>query len=105
MTEAALLTRIERLQAREPRLTPVGAGVLLAVRDGAASDSRSFARDFGLAHALVIREVVALEAELGLIGITRTDPRTQRLFYTLTGAGAALADEKEKADETGSPKR
>lgn len=73
-----------------PALSPLGAGILAAHALGLAADSRSFARIFGIAHALVLRECVALGAEAGLIETLRQDERTQRLYYRPSGTGEAL---------------
>ncbi len=67
------------------------AGLLAAAHLDLASDSRSFAKTFGLAHALTLR-AMGEAAELGLIDVTRRDARTPRGFWTLTPAGRALAE-------------
>ena len=69
-------------------LSPIGAGILAALSLGIGKDSRSFARDFGIAHALVLREETEL-VERGLISILRRDARTQRGFWALSPAGEA----------------
>ncbi|VDC20149.1 hypothetical protein [Pseudogemmobacter humi] len=73
-----------------PALSPLGAGILAAHALGIAADSRSFARIFGIAHALVLRECVALAAEAGLIEPLRQDARSQRLHYRPSAPGEAL---------------
>lgn len=70
-------------------LSALGAGILAAAGLGISGDSRSFARDFGLAHALVLREVTSL-AEAGLLTVPRRDARSQRSFFAPSPAGAAL---------------
>lgn len=71
-------------------LTPLCAGILVALDLGLARDSRTFARRFDIAHALVLRECTMLTEDLGLITIIRRDERTQRLFPELTEKGRAL---------------
>ncbi|WBU61592.1 hypothetical protein [Paracoccus albus] len=68
-------------------LTPMGPLILAAAGLELALDSRSFARRFGVAHALVIRECTSLSDDLGLIKTECRGGRSQRLFYRLTSAG------------------
>lgn len=72
------------------RDTNIGAGLLAALALGLTSNSRGFANDFGLAHALVLREIGVLADELNLIAITREDEKTQRRFLSLTEEGERL---------------
>lgn len=88
--EACLALTGALLAHGPPALSPLGAGILAAHALGLAADSRSFARVFGIAHALVLRECVALGAEAGLIETLRQDARSQRLHYRPSGPGAAL---------------
>ncbi|MFV0474429.1 MAG: hypothetical protein ACK5MQ_09535 [Pikeienuella sp.] len=74
-------------------LTPLGPMIMAAARLGAASDSRGFARRFGVAHALVIRECVSLAEDLGLIAIEDRGGKSQRLFFELTERGRRLCGE------------
>jgi len=74
------LTRVESLAAADPRLTALAAGILAAAELGIASDSLAFCRALDVSHALVLREIGALE-DLGLIRIVRRDQRTSRTFY------------------------
>lgn len=83
---------VERLCARLP-LTPLAAGMLSAAHLGIARDSSSFARLFGLAHALVLREVALLSDEGALIEVEDRGERSQRLFYRLTPRAEALLAE------------
>ncbi|GAA4160147.1 hypothetical protein [Shinella granuli] len=76
------LALVARLQGEDPRLTGIQAALFAAVRTGVASDSRTFARRLGLAHALVLRELNAL-AEQGAIRIDGRDARTMRTRYSL----------------------
>lgn len=72
--------------------TPLGCGIIAAVALGISKDSRGFARDFGISHSLVLREVVVLSEEDDLLVITSVDARTQRSFIELTPRGKALVD-------------
>ena len=74
------LTRVESLIASDPRLTPLSAGILAAAALGIATDSTAFCRALDVSHALVLREIGALD-ELGLLRIARRDQRTGRTFY------------------------
>jgi hypothetical protein len=76
------LTRVESLVAADPRLTPLSSGILAAAELGIASDSLAFCRALDVSHALVLRELGALE-DLGLIRIVGRDQRTNRTFYQL----------------------
>lgn len=92
MTGEEILDQVTRVMERAPPgIGPVAAALLVAAAHGLARDSRSFARNFGLAHALVLRDCTTL-AEGGWIRIDRRDDRTQRLFYTPTDAGLTLAN-------------
>ena len=72
-----------RLQADDPRLSAIQAGLLAAASLGIAHDSRTFARVLGLAHALVLRELNALAERGGLLCIEKRNVRTMRTHYTL----------------------
>lgn len=71
-------------------LSPLGPLLMAAAALGLAKDSRGFARRFDLAHALVLRELVSLEADLGLVITENRDERTSRLWYRLSDAGMAV---------------
>ncbi|WP_432289084.1 hypothetical protein SLT36_28880 (plasmid) [Aminobacter sp. BA135] len=49
-----------------------------------AHDGRSFARIFGVAHALVLRQVNALDEAGALLRITKREPRTMRTHYVVS---------------------
>ncbi|HEY0213984.1 MAG TPA: hypothetical protein VGC40_10420 [Paenirhodobacter sp.] len=83
----ALVGRV--LEIAPEAVSPIGAGILVAVGRGVVTNSIRFAQLLGVAHALVLRECVALQ-QAGLIVITRRDERTQRLFLDLTPAGQDL---------------
>lgn len=89
ISEEAFLARVAELCAVEPALSPLGASVLLALRLEICSDSRTFARLFGIEHALILREVTTLE-EAGLITAMDRNPRTQRTTLALTAASSQL---------------
>ncbi len=71
-------------------LSPMGPLILAAAALEIASDSRSFARIFGIAHALVIRECVSLSEELHLIEPYKRADKSQRLFYDITEQGWSI---------------
>lgn len=75
--------------AADPKLTPVGAGLLAALHLGVCSDSRSFSRILGIAHALVLREVTDL-ANRSLLSVTSRNERTQRTALALTEDGQRI---------------
>ena len=94
MTDATdYMALVDALEAQSGRISRLGAGILAATALGIASDSRSFARILGVAHALVLRELVALSGEGGYIRILKRDERTQRTRYALNRAGARLLEE------------
>ncbi|GLK78979.1 hypothetical protein [Methylopila turkensis] len=88
--ERAFMAAVEAMVEAAPGLTPLHAGVLTALGAGVAGDSRSFAKVFGLAHALVLRAVSDLADELGLVSVAARDARTQRAKLALTEAGRRL---------------
>ncbi|MCI4660788.1 MAG: hypothetical protein MRY63_03055 [Neomegalonema sp.] len=72
-------------------LSPLGPMILAAAALGLALDTRSFARGFEVAHALVIRECNSLSCELGLLALEEQGPqRSQRIFYRLTEKARGL---------------
>lgn len=90
----ALVDAVE--SAASGRVTRLGAGILAALSLNIASDSRSFARILGIAHALVLREIASLSAEDGTIFISKSDERTQRKWYALTAAGIKLIEDTRR---------
>ena len=86
--EEEFLSLCEGLAARGVPM--LSAMLLAAAHLGVAQDSRSFARLLGVEHALVLRELVSMENETGLVTITRRDSRSQRLHFTLTEAARSL---------------
>ncbi|GBU19552.1 MULTISPECIES: hypothetical protein [unclassified Methylobacterium] len=83
------LATTELVAALDGGLAPLEAGLLAALHLGLAADSRSFARVFGVAHALVLRAVETLAGE-ELLAVTERDPRTQRTRYAPGLQGAPL---------------
>lgn len=89
---ADYMALVEKLTGHAQDLSSLGAGIIAGLALGVASDSRSFARVLGIAHALVLREVNLLGADGGYIVITQRDPRTQRTRYELSAAGRQLVE-------------
>ena len=81
---------VARLQADDPLLTPIQAGLVVAAGLGIAGDSRTFARLLGLAHALVLRELTALVAR-DLLRVAKRDGRTMRSHFVPGDAAARFA--------------
>ena len=73
----AELSDLERLEA----------GLLAGLHLGLASDTRSFARIFGVEHALVLRALETLVGTDGLLTVVTRDARTQRTRYAASEAG------------------
>ena len=88
VSEERFLALVDELREATPTLTPIGAGVLVAVRLG-IGDSRTFSRVLGIEHALVLREVTEL-AETGLLAITDRKQRSQKASFALTEISATL---------------
>ncbi|MBD8907610.1 hypothetical protein [Methylorubrum zatmanii] len=83
------LAATDTIAALRPELNLLEAGILAGLHLGLASDSRSFARVFGVEHALVLRAVEAL-ASAALLTVTARDARTQRTRYEASQAGSAM---------------
>lgn len=77
---AIYLAEVEEACAADPRLSPLGAGILAGIALDIAHDSRGFARIFGVEHALILREVQQL-ADIERLVVTKRDARTQRCSY------------------------
>ncbi|MCJ2032781.1 hypothetical protein [Methylobacterium sp. J-068] len=80
----------DSVAALQPGLSNLEAGILAALHLGLAEDSRSFARVFGIEHALVLRAVETLASEAGLLALAERNPRTQRTRYAASEAGGAV---------------
>ena len=92
MDEAGFMAEVESLAERRPGLSMLHAAMLVALREGIATDTRTFAKVFGVAHALVLRAVTDLAGDL--VAIAGRDPRTQRTRLELTAAGRALVSDE-----------
>ncbi|SMO47510.1 hypothetical protein [Paracoccus laeviglucosivorans] len=88
MTDPAEWEALTEALMTHPALSGIGAGLLAAVHLGLARDSRRFAQQFGLSHALVMRECAEL-AERGLIVATMPEGRAPRYDLALSPAGLA----------------
>ncbi|ARO34126.1 hypothetical protein HJB79_25400 [Rhizobium lentis] len=77
------LALVAAAQDRDLRLTSLQAGLLVAAELGIASDSRSFARMLGIAHALVLRDLSALAERDDMLQVVKRDPKTMRVHYRL----------------------
>ena len=75
-------------------LSDLGPMILAASHLDIANDSRSFARKFEQAHALVIREVSSLTDELKLLESDHKQEKSSKIRYQLTAAGQALFNDK-----------
>lgn len=84
------LARVGSLLDADPRLNPLSAGVLAAAELGIASDSIAFSRALGVSHALVLREIEALEHDLRRVRVLSRNKRTQRTLYELSVANAPV---------------
>lgn len=91
--EAEYMAFVDTLMTTSRSLTGLGAGIVAAAALEIASDSRTFSRLLGVAHALVLREISALGQDHGFIKIRQRDPRTQRTRYELSAAGQRLVEE------------
>jgi hypothetical protein len=84
------LAATDSVAALQPGLSTLEAGVLAALHLDLAHDSRSFARVFGIEHALVLRAVETLASEAGLLTLRERNARTQRTRYGVSPAGDAV---------------
>ncbi len=78
----ALMARVAAIRAARPEISPLGAAILAAADLDIARDSRSFAKSFGIEHALVLREIASLEAA-ALLSVERRDARTMRTWISV----------------------
>lgn len=92
MTVESYLALVAAVQEAAPQpLSALAAGLLAALHLGIAGDSRTFARRFDIAHALVLRAVSELAA-CHLIETGPHDARTQRTPYILSRTGRDLLE-------------
>lgn len=90
-SEERFLLVVEALCAANTQLTPLSAAIVAAPFLGIASDTRTFARNLGVEHALVLRELTVLTtAQDALVSVTSRDDRTQRTYFALTATGQTL---------------
>ena len=82
----------DSVAALQPGLSTLEAGVLAALHLDLAQDSRSFAKIFGVEHALVLRAVETLVGEAAFLTVIERAPRTQRTRYAVTETGRAILD-------------
>lgn len=91
--EVEYMAFVDALMTASRSLTGLGAGIVAAAALEIASDSRTFSRLLGVAHALVLREISVLGQDHGYIRIRQRDPRTQRTRYELSAVGQMLVEE------------
>lgn len=87
---ATFMAATDAITALRLDLTRLEAGLLAGLHLGLASDTRSFARIFGVEHALVLRALESLSGEAGLLAIVERNARTQRTLYAATQDGEAV---------------
>jgi DNA-binding MarR family transcriptional regulator len=87
MDNMLMQTITDLIEGNPDVLSPLAAGVLAAAHHGLSQDSRSFAAKLGIAHALVLRECVALAEDHRLIDLDDRHDRSQRVFFSLTEQG------------------
>ena len=85
------LSLVAGMQARDSRLTPLQAALIVAAELGIARDSRTFARVVGVAHALALRELNALVNMGGPLRVTKREMRTLRTHYVPRDEAAGAA--------------
>lgn len=91
VSEDRFMQIVEAICAADSSLTPVGSALLAAHHLGIAKDSRTFSRNLGIAHALVLREISAIVGENGFVLIVGRNERTHRIEFALTDKGRQLA--------------
>lgn len=90
LSEDEFLACVTTLCSLDASLSPLHAGVLLALHFEICRDSRTFARHFGIEHAIVLRAVTDLADDHGLLAIVDRNSRTQRTTLALTPASKNL---------------
>jgi DNA-binding MarR family transcriptional regulator len=90
VSEEQFLAIVAEVCAADASLSSVAAGVMAAIHLGISKDSRTFSRIFGVAHALVLREITGLSDDRGLVRIASRNDRTQRTELALTDKGQEL---------------
>jgi hypothetical protein len=84
VSDGAFMAAVEQVLQVYPDLSKLQAAVVAADEMDIAHDGRSFARIFGVAHALVLRQVNALDEAGALLRITKREPRTMRTHYVVS---------------------
>ena len=74
-------------------ISPLAAGILVAIDMGIA-DSRSFARQLGVEHALVLREISLISGPDGFITVTDRNPKTLRTSLALSTRGEQILKDR-----------
>jgi DNA-binding HxlR family transcriptional regulator len=87
--EERFMTLVADICSADAGLTPLGGGILAALHLGVCSDTRSFSRILGIAHALVLREVADLSSR-DVLRVASRNERTQRTEIALTDKGERL---------------
>ncbi len=91
ITEQQFLASVAEVCAVEPLISQIGAAVLVAIDIGIARDSRTFSRIFGVAHALVLREITDLSTgDRAVLKVISRNDRTQRTELELAESGRQL---------------
>jgi hypothetical protein len=73
-------------------ISPLAAGIVVAVDMGIA-DSRSFSRQLGIEHALVLREIAYLSGPDGLVTVTGRHAKSLRTSIALSSRGELVLRE------------
>lgn len=87
---ATFMAATDAITALRLDLTRLEAGLLAGLHLKLAADTRSFARVFGVEHALVLRALDLLVGEAGLLVVVERNARTQRTIYAATEDGQAV---------------
>lgn len=91
ISEEQFLANVAEVCAAEPVFSQIGAAVLVAIDLGIARDSRTFSRIFGVAHALVLREIADLSTgDRAVLKVISRNDRTQRTELELAERGRQL---------------
>ncbi len=91
ISEEQFLASVAEVCAVEPVFSQIGAAVLVAINLGIARDSRTFSRIFGVAHALVLREISDLSTgDRAVLKVISRNDRTQRTELALAESGRQL---------------
>ncbi|MGY5778524.1 hypothetical protein [Rhizobium sp. LEGMi135b] len=84
------LDLIENLVQANKQLSGLQGALLVACALDIASDSRTFAKVFGVEHALALRELNMLIAAGEFALLTKRDPRTLRTHFKLTAIASEM---------------